>query len=128
MSEKKLDDEKQSNLLVTQDKSNKTSIGLTENVGGMLCYIFIIGIVFLFIEKENRFIRFHALQAVFTAIAIFLVGIVLGFIPVIGVMISLLLGPISFVLMIFMMYQVYQGNYFKLPFIGELVENQLNHA
>ncbi|MDW0115943.1 DUF4870 domain-containing protein [Sporosarcina thermotolerans] len=128
MSENKLDDDKQSNLLVTQDKSDKTSIGLTENVGGMLCYIFIIGIVFLIIEKENRFIRFHALQAVFTALAIFLIGIVLGFIPIIGFMISLLLGPLSFVLMIFLMYQAYKGNYFKLPFIGDLVENQLNNV
>ncbi|WHT46844.1 DUF4870 domain-containing protein [Sporosarcina thermotolerans] len=94
----------------------------------MLCYIFIIGIVFLIIEKENRFIRFHALQAVFTALAIFLIGIVLGFIPIIGFMISLLLGPLSFVLMIFLMYQAYKGNYFKLPFIGDLVENQLNNV
>lgn len=128
MSENKLDEDKQSKLLVTQNMSNKTSIGLTENVGGMLCYIFIIGIVFLFIEKENRFIRFHALQAVFTAVAIFLVGIVLGFIPIVGFFISLLLGPLSFVLMIFMMYQAYQGKYFKLPFIGDLVEDQLNNA
>lgn len=129
MSENKLDDENQNNLQVAQDETNKkTSIGLTENVGGMLCYIFIIGLIFLFMEKENRFIRFHALQAVFTAVAIFLIGIVLGFIPVIGFIISLLLGPLSFVLMIFMMYQAYQGKYFKLPFIGDLVENQLNNA
>ncbi|MDN4607887.1 DUF4870 domain-containing protein [Sporosarcina highlanderae] len=128
MSEKKLED-KQNNLPATQDEANrKTSIGLTENVGGMLCYIFIIGLIFLFMEKENRFIRFHALQAVFTAVAIILISIMLGFIPVIGFVISLLLGPLSFVLMIFMMYQAYQGNYFKLPFIGDLVENQLNNA
>lgn len=106
-------------------EGNKTSIGLTENVGGLLCYIFIIGLIFLFMEKENRFIRFHALQSVFTAIAIFLVSIVLGFIPLFGVIASLLLSPLAFALMIFMMYQAYQGNYYKLPFIGDIVENQL---
>lgn len=107
---------------------NKTSIGLTENVGGMLCYIFIIGLVFLFMEKENRFIRFHALQAVFTAVAVLLISIVLGFIPIIGFILSLLMGPVVFGLMIFMMYQAYQGKYFKLPFIGDMAEKQLDKA
>ncbi|WP_235588766.1 DUF4870 domain-containing protein [Sporosarcina koreensis] len=106
-------------------EGNKTSIGLTENVGGLLCYIFIIGLIFLFMEKENRFIRFHALQSVFTAIAILLISIILGFIPFIGAIASLLLSPLAFALMIFMMYQAYQGNYYKLPFIGDMVENQL---
>lgn len=108
-------------------EGDKTSIGLTENVGGLLCYIFIIGLIFLFMEKENRFIRFHALQSVFTAIAIFLISIILGFIPFIGIIASLLVSPLAFVLMIFMMYQAYQGNYYKLPFIGDMVENQLEN-
>ncbi|WP_252503801.1 DUF4870 domain-containing protein [Sporosarcina sp. Marseille-Q4943] len=106
-------------------EGNKTSIGLTENVGGLLCYIFIIGLIFLFVEKENRFIRFHALQSVFMSIVILLISIVLGFIPFFGAFASLLLSPLAFVLMIFMMYQAYQGNYYKLPFIGDVVENQL---
>ncbi|WOV86300.1 DUF4870 domain-containing protein [Sporosarcina oncorhynchi] len=109
-------------------EQRKTSIGLTENVGGMLCYIFIIGLVFLFMEKENRFIRFHALQAVFTAVAVLLISILLGFIPIIGFILSLLMGPVVFGLMIFMMYQAYQGKYFKLPFIGDMVEKQLEKA
>ncbi|MFS0688323.1 DUF4870 domain-containing protein [Sporosarcina sp. 179-K 8C2 HS] len=106
-------------------EGNNTSIGLTENVGGLLCYIFIIGLIFLFMEKENRFIRFHALQSVFMSIAILLISIVLGFIPLFGAIASLLLSPLAFALMIFMMYQAYQGNYYKLPFIGDVVENQL---
>ncbi|GEN84031.1 hypothetical protein SLU01_23430 [Sporosarcina luteola] len=113
---------------VAKTEGGKTSIGLTENVGGMLCYIFIIGLIFLFMEKENRFIRFHALQAVFLAVAIFLISIVIGFIPVLGIILSLLLGPLAFALMIFMMYQAYQGKYYKLPFIGDMVENQLDKA
>jgi len=109
-------------------EGNKTSIGLTENVGGLLCYIFIIGLIFLFMEKDNRFIRFHALQSVFLAIALLLINIVLGFIPIIGAIASLLLSPLALVLMIFMMYQAYQGNYYKLPFIGDMVENQLEKS
>ena len=42
----------------------KTSIGLTENVAGLLCYAlgWISGIVFFLIEPENKFVRFHAIQ------------------------------------------------------------------
>lgn len=113
-------------LPASTEAEKKTSIGLTENVGGMLSYIFIIGIVFLFIEKENRFIRFHALQSIFLTIAVFLASVVLGFIPIIGWVANLLLGPLAFALVIFMMVQAYQGKFYKLPFIGELVEKQLD--
>ena len=51
----------------------KTSLGLDSNVGAMLCYIanflcclgVILSIVFLVTEKENRFVKFHALQSLF---------------------------------------------------------------
>lgn len=112
--------------MTNPELKNKGSMGLDENIGGMLCYIFIVGLVFLFMEKENRFIRFHALQAVFLGVFLLLVNIALGVIPVIGWFISLLMGPIILILVIFMMYQAYQGKYYKLPILGEMVEKQLD--
>lgn len=106
----------------------KGSMGLDENIGGMLCYIFIIGLVFLFMEKENRFIRFHALQAVFLGVFLLLVNIALSFIPVIGWLVSLLMGPIVLFLVVFMMFQAYKGEYYKLPVLGDMVEKQLDSA
>ena len=108
-----------------EDNRKKNAIGLDDNIAGMLCYIFIIGLIFLFMEKENRFIRFHALQAVFLGVALFILGLVLGIIPVIGWLVSLLMAPITLVLVIFMMYKAYQGTYYKLPFIGDMAEKQL---
>ena len=101
-----------------------TMSGLDENLAGLLCYIFSIvtGVIFLVIEKENQFIRFHAMQAIFTFIVFFGVGIVLGFIPVIGWIISILISPVGFFLSIFLMYQAYQGKMFKLPVIGDMAE------
>jgi uncharacterized membrane protein len=51
----------------------KTSLGLESNVGAMLCYIgniicclgIILSIVFVITEKENRFVKFHAVQSLF---------------------------------------------------------------
>src|SRR2546422_10633937 len=77
----------------------KTSLGLSSNVGAMLCYIanflccigLVLAIVFLFTEKENRFVKFHAVQSLFlalvqiglcivTGILTTILGIVLGMI------------------------------------------------
>lgn len=115
---------------VTKDKdeSTKTHSGLDENIAGALCYVawIITAIIFLVIEKENPFIRFHALQSLITFIAFFIITIVLTIIPFIGWIISLLLTPAIFILWLFMMWKAYQGERFKLPIIGNMVENQLN--
>src|SRR5512146_3206085 len=65
--------------------------GLTDNVAGMLAYVTIIpAIVFLVIEpyNRNRFVRFHAFQCLFTAVALIVIHIVLMMIPIIGWAIS----------------------------------------
>ena len=43
-----------------------TSSGLTENVAGLLCYVlgWITGVIFLLIESENKFVRYHAMQSI----------------------------------------------------------------
>jgi len=45
---------------------NSTGTGLQQNVAGLLCYVlgWITGIIFLVIEKDNKFIRFHAVQSI----------------------------------------------------------------
>src|SRR5659263_765145 len=50
--------------IITGNK--KTSMGLDENIAGALCYFlgFITGIVFLLTEKDNKFIKFHAIQSI----------------------------------------------------------------
>ena len=44
----------------------KTSTGLDENVAGLLCYVlgWVSGLVFILIEQENNFVRFHAMQSI----------------------------------------------------------------
>ncbi|HHY20514.1 MAG TPA: hypothetical protein GX525_01235 [Bacilli bacterium] len=110
-------------------KSNKkTSSGLDENIAGLLCYLawFITGIIFIFLEKENRFVRFHAIQSIITSVVLFVINIVLTSIPVIGWMIGLITAPVILVLWLLMMWKAYQGEWFKLPIVGNIAEKQLN--
>ncbi|CAH0117973.1 MULTISPECIES: DUF4870 domain-containing protein [unclassified Paenibacillus] len=106
----------------------KTSSGLDENVAGLLCYIltFVTGIIFVLIEKDSRFVRFHALQSIFTFLPLFVAQMILAGIPFIGWIFSSLIGLLIFILWIVTMIQAFQGKWFKLPLVGDLVEKQLN--
>ncbi|MRG85849.1 DUF4870 domain-containing protein [Salinibacillus xinjiangensis] len=124
MSESVNDENKQQEEVVEVEKS---STGMDLNVAGLLCYLggFITGIIFFVIEKESSFIKFHALQSIFTFVAVFIISMVLAFIPIIGWFISIIIYPLSLVLWIILMIKAYQGERFKLPIIGDMVEKQL---
>lgn len=108
------------------EKQTKLSSGLDENVAGLLCYLTIPAIIFIMTEKENEFVRFHAIQAIITCVVIIVANLMLAIIPIIGWLISLLLAPLTFILWVFLMYKAYQGHKFKLPVIGNIAEKQLN--
>ncbi len=78
-----------------QNPQDKSALGMDGNVTALLGYfIWVIALILVFIEKENKFVRFHALQSVFlgiaavggalilyfVGIAIFLVGSMIGLI------------------------------------------------
>lgn len=113
------------------------SAGMTNNVAAALCYSlwFITGIIFLAIEpyKGNRFVRFHAFQAIFSGVAVCVfwmiwsavfVGMIftggLGFIFLLTRLIQLAI----FCAWLFLMYKAYNNEEFKVPFIGDLAAKQ----
>ena len=94
----------------------KSSTGMEENVAGLLCYIagWVSGLVFFLIEKDSKFVKFHAMQYIITFVAC----VVLGFIPIVQWVVWVL----ALVLWIILMIKAYQGEKFKLPVIGDLAE------
>ena len=110
--------------------------GMTDNVAGMLAYLFITAIIFLVMEPYNksRFVRFHSFQCLFCAVGLCILWVgfaILGMIPILNLMII----PIMFVAMvgwfviwIVLMFKAYQGQMFKLPIIGDMAEKQANAA
>src|SRR5690625_3042137 len=88
--------EKQTNdteVAATKEQSSGgsgSSTSLEPNIAGLLCYLVwpITSIIFLIIEKENRFVRYHAWQSLMTSASIIVIYIVvtivltvLAFIP-----------------------------------------------
>ena len=105
----------------------KTSTGLQENVAGLLCYVlgWVSGLVFILLEAENKFVRFHAMQSIIVFGVLNIIGIVFGWIPWFGWVISSLVGLLGFVLWIVLMVKAYQGVMYKLPVAGDLAEKWL---
>jgi uncharacterized membrane protein len=98
-----------------------------ENLMGAAAYLlgFVTGIIFLLIEKDSKFVRFHAMQSVILFGGIFVANLVLGFIPLLGWLLGLLLSLATFVLWIICMWKAFQGEMYKVPKIGDLAEAQL---
>jgi uncharacterized membrane protein len=93
-------------------------------VAAFLCYLagWITGLIFYLVEKDNRFVRFHAMQSIVTFGGLTVITTILGFIPVIGLILLPLVGIAWFVLWILLMVKAFQGEKIKLPFAGEIAE------
>jgi len=111
----------------TKPTETKTAAGMNQNVAGLLCYLagWITGLVFFLIEKENKFVRFHAMQSIITFGGLTVLFIVLGLIPFAGWIIMPFLGLAQLILWILLMVKAYNGEYFKLPVIGDLAEKNI---
>jgi uncharacterized membrane protein len=107
------------------EERGRSSTGLDENVAGFLCYLFgfVTGIIFLIVEKESRFVKFHAMQSTITFLSLFVISMILVWIPII----NLLVFPIrvlSFILWLFLMVNALRGKRYSLPIIGRMVEEK----
>lgn len=104
-----------------------TQAGMSENAAGALAYVTIIpAIIFLVMEPYNKspYVRFHAFQCIFLAVACFAVEIVLGIIPFLGWIIIPFFLLAVLALVIFVAVKAYGGQKIMLPVIGALAAKQ----
>src|SRR6185295_7882853 len=123
--------------------TGKSALGLDGNVAAALGYpIGIIALICLIMEKENRFVKFHALQSILLHVGALILMIALWVISAVvvvggvaasaatdtgalGGLAGMLLGLVWFVFVILYLVglimsavKAYQGSMFKLPIIG----------
>ncbi|MCI0413547.1 DUF4870 domain-containing protein [bacterium] len=112
----------------------QTSTGLEPNLAGALSYLcgWVTGLIFFLMEKENSFVRFHAMQSIMVSAGftvLFIAAAVLSNIPVIGWLFWIVGYPIvglaSFVAWILLMVKAYQGERFHFPVVGDLAEKNV---
>jgi uncharacterized membrane protein len=109
---------------LTAPTDTGTSTGLSPNIAGLLCYVagWITGIIFFVLEQRNKFVRFHAAQSIVVFGIITVAGIILGLIPVVGVAFSSIIGIIGFIVWIIMIVKASSGEWYKLPWAGDVAE------
>lgn len=104
------------------DDKGRSSTGLDENVAGFFCYLlgFITGIVFLVVEKESRFVKFHAKQSTITFLGLFVVMLIFGWIPILSILVFIF----TLILWLILMVKALRGEKYMLPIVGKLVEEK----
>ncbi len=123
----------------------KSAIGLDANLAAALGYpIGVLGLISFFIDKENKFVRFHGIQSVLYSVAL---GVIFTIIWVVLAVVALILAQISGALaaliwvlylllflagmvlwlgvLLYSAYRAYQGQTFKLPLVGNFAEKMV---
>jgi len=124
-------------------QAGKSSTGLDENVAALLSYVFgwVSGLIFFLIEKDSRLVRFHAMQSLLFNV---LIGVVITVIWIVFAVLLLIVSQISglastmfsliatlvwvvisigiLIAWIMCLIKAYQGQYYKLPIIGNFAE------
>ena len=108
--------------------TEKTSTGFDANVAAALSYLvgFVTGIIFLLVEKDNRFVRFHAMQSTLVFAGIVAIDILLQIVPILGALVVVFVViPLSAILWLVLMFKAYQGEEFKVPLVGQMAADRI---
>lgn len=117
---------------VDEDANKKSSTGMDPKIAVLLSYLFswLGGLIFFLMEKENKFVKWNALQALILGIlevaCIVVVSIILGLIPYIGWFFFSWLGYVlAGVLWIFAIIAIikgFSGKSFRIPVVSKLAD------
>lgn len=121
-----MDDPQQSENEASDSAGEVSTTGLDANLAAALCYLlgFFSGILFLVIERDSRFVRFHAYQSLLTFAALFVISVGTLLVPLIGPLVGYFLPIVTFALWVILMVQAFRGNRFKLPWVGDWAEQE----
>ena len=101
--------------------------GLESNLAAALSYLWITAIVFLLLAPYNRdrFVRFHAFQALFLGFASIGGHVVLSLIPILGWTLMPLWSLVVLVFAVIAAIKAYQNETWSIPVIGTYAEKQV---
>jgi uncharacterized membrane protein len=100
---------------------------MSENIAALIAYLFgwLSGLIIFLVEKESYFVRFHALQSLLFFGGMSLILGVLGRIPVVGWVIAVIGGILTFVFWIIGMVNAFRGELYRFPVVGDFAARQI---
>lgn len=108
--------------------SSHTSLGMRSNMSGSLCYLmgWVSGIFFLIMEKDNKFVLFHARQSTLFFGFLTVLGIAVLWIPVVGWALEIGVWLVGMISWRFLSYMAYSSQMYYLPIVGKLAERRVH--
>jgi uncharacterized membrane protein len=108
----------------------RTSMGMKARTAGLLSYLFgwVGGLVFLLLERDNRFVRFHAIQSILFFGTVSILSGILGYFPYAFFGLGGVVGLVGFIGWIVLMVAAHRGRYYKLPLFGDFADRLTNRA
>ena len=111
-------------------------MGMQPNIEAGLSYVlgWVTGLIFFLMEKQNRFVRFHAMQSILFFGGLTVIRIILsviGAFPFLGFfagLVGIAVGIIGLVGYIVLLINGFQGKYYKLPIVGDYAEKYANQG
>jgi uncharacterized membrane protein len=106
---------------------DRIGLGMKARTAGFLCYLFgwVTGLVFFLLERESRFVRFHAMQSILFFGILSILQWVFSHLPFFGI-VGGALGVVMFIGWIVMMVKAGRGQYYKLPLFGDLADRLID--
>ncbi len=102
--------------------------GLKKTTSGALAYVLgpITGVIFLVIDKDP-FVKFHAMQSIVVFVGLFVLQWILGFTIILLPLVPIV-GILSFILWLVLIYKAWQGQEWEVPFFGKIARNFASKA
>ena len=117
---------------VDEDANKKSSTGMDPKIAVLLSYLFswLGGLIFFLMEKENKFVKWNALQALILGIievaCIVVISLILGWIPYIGWFFFLwfgyVLAGVCWIFGIIALIKGFSGKTFRIPVVCKLAD------
>ena len=108
----------------------KEGTGLKKETAAALCTLLgptlVVPVLFILLEKDE-FVRFWAFQSIVVFLILFVLNWVLA-LTIVLLVLTPLVFILGLILWLFMTYKAWQGDKWKVPFIGDLAVKLMNRA
>jgi uncharacterized membrane protein len=109
--------------------SSFTTLGIDPRIEAVLCYVlgWVTGLIFFFLEKQDRQVRFHAMQSILFFGSLNVLMVIVGVIPFINLLSPLLVlvwiaAVIAFAIM------AYTNNPYRIPYLSDYADRYTNQT
>jgi len=113
------------------DFNKKSSTGMEPKIAVLISHIgflvgagWLSGLIIYLLEKENRFVKFHAMQSLVIGVAEIILYIIASILmlAVIGVFCFPVIWVAALVIRIIIVMKANNGEYYKFPWLGDMAD------